>query len=89
MHTQEQLDEAILQERLKWVKKVGILDAIKALIIVFNSQKEVDEYLASDRWQNKVPKKYGCRPEVQAVLDIGAILFKEKVISGKDSWISP
>ncbi len=55
---------------------------------VFNSQNEVDDYLASDRWLNKVPKKYGCKPEVQAVLDIGAILFKESVGSGEDSWLS-
>ncbi len=55
---------------------------------IFNSQKELDEYVASDRWQNKVPEKYGCKPEIQAVLDIGAILFKETVLDGKDSWLS-
>ncbi len=56
---------------------------------IFNSQKELDNYIASDRWLNKVPKKYGCKPEIQAVLDIGAILFKEQVISGEDSWLTP
>lgn len=55
-------------------------------LYIFNSQEEVDAYLASDRWQNKVPEKYGCRPEVQAVLDIGAILCKEAVTEGQDSW---
>ena len=55
---------------------------------IFNSQKELDDYVASDRWQNKVPEKYGCKPEIQAVLDIGAILFKETVLSGEDSWLT-
>ena len=54
---------------------------------IFNSQKELDEYVASDRWRNKVPEKYGCKPEIVAVLDIGAILFKEKVVEGEDSWL--
>lgn len=53
---------------------------------IFNSQEEVDAYLASDRWRNKVPEKYGYRPEVQAVLDIGAIMFKESVTRGENSW---
>ncbi len=56
---------------------------------IFNSQKELEDYIASDRWLNKVPEKYGCKPEIQAVLDIGAILFKEQVISGEDSWLTP
>lgn len=56
---------------------------------IFNSQNDVDEYLASDRWQNKVPEKYGCRPEVQAVLDLGPILFKETLVEGDASWRSP
>jgi hypothetical protein len=55
---------------------------------IFNSQKELDDYVASDRWQNKVPEKYGCKPEIQAVLDIGAILFKETVLAGEDSWLT-
>jgi hypothetical protein len=33
-----------------------------------------------------VPLKYGCKPEVVAVLDIGAILFQEKVTTGENSW---
>lgn len=54
---------------------------------IFNSQKELDEYLATDRWTNKIPEKYGCTPEI-TILDIGAILFKEKVTTGEDSWIT-
>lgn len=57
-------------------------------LYIFNSQKDVDDYLASDRWQNKVPQKYGCKPEVVAVLDIGALLFKEKITSGENSWLT-
>ncbi len=58
-------------------------------LYIFNSQQDVDNYLSSDRWRNKVPEKYGCKPEVTAVLDIGAILFKEKVTVGEDSWLTP
>lgn len=54
---------------------------------ILNSQKEIDDYLASDRWKNKIPKKYGCTPEA-TILDIGAILFKGKVISGENSWLT-
>lgn len=56
-------------------------------LYIFNSQKDVDEYLASDRWKNKVPEKYGCRPEVVAVLDIGAVMCKERVVDGEASWL--
>jgi len=56
---------------------------------IFNSQKELDDYINSDRWKNKVPEKYGCKPEIVAILDIGAILFKEPVLKGEDSWITP
>jgi hypothetical protein len=54
---------------------------------IFNSRKELDSYIASDRWNITIPEKYGCTPEI-AILDIGAILFKEKVVSGEDSWIT-
>jgi len=54
---------------------------------IFNSQKELDAYLATDRWINKIPAKYGCTPEI-TILDIGALLFKEKVTSGEDSWLT-
>lgn len=54
---------------------------------IFNSQKEIDDYLASDRWKNKIPEKYCCTPEA-TILDIGAILFKEQVIKGDKSWLT-
>ncbi|MFH1152375.1 MAG: YdhR family protein [Pseudomonadota bacterium] len=57
-------------------------------LYVFNSQQDVDDYLSSDRWLNKVPEKYGCRPAVVTVLDIGSILAKETVTRGEDSWLA-
>ncbi|MBC8440069.1 MAG: YdhR family protein [Deltaproteobacteria bacterium] len=54
---------------------------------IFNSQTQLDAYIQSDRWQRIIPEKYGCTPET-TVLDIGAILFKEKVTSGEDSWLT-
>ncbi len=56
-------------------------------LYTFNSQKEVDEYLASDRWKNIIPQKYGCTPEA-TILDIGAILSKEVVVKGEGSWLT-
>ncbi len=52
---------------------------------IFDCQKDIDEYLASDRWKNIIPKKYGCTPKA-TILDLGPILFKEKVTTGEDSW---
>ncbi len=57
-------------------------------LYVFNSQQDVDAYLSSERWLKKVPEKYGCRPEVVRVLDIGVILAKEMVTQGENSWLA-
>ncbi len=56
---------------------------------IFNSLQELEAYVASNRWKIKVPEKYGCKPEVVSILDIGAILFKEPVLKGENSWITP
>ena len=55
---------------------------------IFDSEDDLQEYIHSDRWMNKIPEKYGYRPEVVAVLDIGAILYKETVTQGHGSWLS-
>jgi hypothetical protein len=55
---------------------------------IFNSEEDLSEYLHSDRWLNKVPQKYGYRPEIVAILDMGPILYKEAVVEGEGSWLS-
>ncbi len=45
--------------------------------------QSLDAHAASDRWRNMVPEKYGCKPEIAAVLDIGAVLFKQRVLEGE------
>ncbi|HOO54623.1 MAG TPA: YdhR family protein [Methanothrix sp.] len=55
---------------------------------IFDSDEDLQEYLRSDRWLNKVPKKYGYKPEIVAVLDLGPILYKNAVIEGEGSWLS-
>lgn len=55
---------------------------------IFNSEKDLRDYITSDLWLNKVPAKYGCKPEFIAILDPGPILFKEIVTNAETSWIS-
>ena len=50
--------------------------------------KDLQEYLHSDRWLNKVPQKYGYKPEIVSVLDMGPILYKNTVVEGEGSWLS-
>lgn len=57
-------------------------------LYIFRTEKDLQEYLRSDRWQKKIPEKYGYKPEVFAVLDVGAILCKEAVVEGEGSWLS-
>lgn len=53
-------------------------------VYVFRSARELDEYLNSDLWQNKVPAKYGCRPTWR-VSEVGLILSKEKITEPGDA----
>ncbi len=55
---------------------------------IFNSEEDLQEYLHSDRWLNKVPQKYGYKPEIVSVLDLGPILYKNAVVEGEGSWLS-
>ncbi|MCJ7444901.1 MAG: YdhR family protein [Methanotrichaceae archaeon] len=55
---------------------------------IFDSEAELNEYLQSDFWMNKVPEKYGYKPEVVAILDLGPILYKRIVNKGENSWLS-
>jgi hypothetical protein len=55
---------------------------------IFNSEEDLQEYLRSDRWLNKIPQKYGYKPEIVSVLDLGPILYKNAVVEGESSWIS-
>ncbi|HII07477.1 MAG TPA: YdhR family protein [Methanotrichaceae archaeon] len=55
---------------------------------IFNSDEELQEYVQSDTWRNKVPEKYGYKPEIVAILDLGCILYKNAVIEGENSWLT-
>lgn len=54
---------------------------------IFRSAAELDEYLASDRWNKVIPEKYGCTPSWR-VLEPGLILSKKEIISAEGSWTS-
>jgi len=56
-------------------------------LYIFNQEKDLQEYLASDLWLNKVPAKYGCKPEA-TVLELGPILCKKLITEGQDSWMA-
>ena len=42
---------------------------------IFNSEKELQEYIASDLWTKKIPEKYGTTPEI-TIVEPGPILCK-------------
>ena len=54
---------------------------------IFNSEQELQEYITSDLWVNKVPEKYGAVPEV-TIVDPGPILCKEVVTAVENSWMT-
>ena len=64
------------QEREEW-----------GALYVFDSEEDLDSYLTSDLWVNKIPAKFGCKPEV-TILDPGPIIAKEQVSAAKDSWLT-
>ncbi len=48
-------------------------------LYVFDTEKDLREYIESDRWLNKVPEKYGYKPAEVSILDVGPILCREAV----------
>jgi len=67
-----------------WVdQKKGVWGAF----YIFNSEKELQDYIASDLWVNKVPEKYGAVPEV-TIVDPGPILCKSVVTEAENSWLT-
>ena len=56
-------------------------------LYIFNSEKELKDYITSERWLKKVPEKYGCRPVVTEILDVGLVLCKKAVTESNDSWM--
>jgi len=54
---------------------------------IFNSEKELQDYIASDLWVNKVPEKYGSKAEI-TIVDPGPILCKEITTNAGDSWVT-
>ena len=55
-------------------------------LYVFRSVAELDEYLQSERWLKVIPAKYGCTPTWR-VLEVGAIVSKQVITQGEDSWL--
>jgi hypothetical protein len=53
---------------------------------IFNSEEELQKYITSDLWVNKVPEKYNAKPEI-TILEPGPILCKKVVTEAGDSWI--
>ena len=57
-------------------------------LYIFDSEKYLRDYIKSDLWVNKVPAKYGCKPEIVAILGPGPILSRKTVTQGENSWMS-
>jgi len=54
-------------------------------LYVFDSEEDLQAYANSDLWVNKVPAKWGVKPEV-TVLDVGAVLAKQIASESRKSW---
>jgi len=54
---------------------------------IFNSEADLQAYITSDLWLNKIPARYGVKPEV-TILDPGPIIAMKTVTSGENSWIT-
>lgn len=56
-------------------------------LYVFDSLEQLNDYLKSDLWVNKVPEKYGFTPQV-TILEPGPIICKKAIGTAKNSWLS-
>jgi hypothetical protein len=52
---------------------------------VFRSEKALNEFVNSDRWQKVTPQKYGCIPQWVS-LEVGAIISKKVITTFEGSW---
>ncbi len=56
-------------------------------LYIFKSEEILEEYLKSDLWVNKIPERWGLKPEV-TIVDPGPILCKETVTRPENSWVT-
>jgi hypothetical protein len=63
-------------------------EGVWGAMYIFNSDEELQEYLNSDLWLKKVPEKWGYKPEIIQILDLGPILYKQSVTKGENSWLT-
>jgi hypothetical protein len=57
-------------------------------LYIFDSEADLQVYLQSELWVKKVPEKYGYKPEIIAILDLGPILYKRPITNGEISWLA-
>jgi len=56
-------------------------------LYIFDSEKDLQAYITSDLWVNKIPEKYNCKPQV-TILDVGPVIAKKTVVKADNSWMS-
>ena len=56
-------------------------------LYIFDSEKDLQAYITSDLWVNKVPEKYNCKPEI-TILEPGPIICKKTVTAAESSWMT-
>ena len=54
---------------------------------IFDSDQYLQAYIKSDLWMNKVPEKYGCKPQV-TILEPGPIISKGTITRAAKSWMT-
>lgn len=54
-------------------------------LYVFNSEKDLQNYITSDLWLHQIPATFG-KPEM-TIVEPGPILYKSAVTKGENSWL--
>jgi hypothetical protein len=52
-------------------------------LYIFDSEKDLQAYITSDLWVNKIPQKYNCKPEV-TFLEPGPVIAKGVVTKAEN-----
>ena len=56
-------------------------------LYIFDSEEDLQAYIKSDLWVNKIPAKYNCKPQV-TILDVGPVIAKKTFVKPENSWMS-
>ncbi len=56
-------------------------------LYIFDSEQDLQSYITSDLWLNKIPARWGGKPEV-TILEPGPIIAKKTITQPGPSWLT-